>query len=653
MSSDGHASDHSHSVVDESDELKSEAEEVTRQRTTHHRQGDQTAQSSPSTDEGSLDEEDEEVSAGHNHAVAKVDTAEEGDISDDGQHPSQNQEPPSHQVPSEDSEYSPHEAESGDSTDGQSEVGLVSKANDVRRTPKKSRKRKSPTSLTDGGDTEPRPLKKTKGPFNRAYLDLLNEDIEHAAAQYVPPHGTHDPYDERKGMPASQVGMTVWTPMEKERFFEALGRLGRDDAAGIARRVRTKGEMEVRQYLKLLRDGLALRRQQHELDPLELADFPAATELSHDCCRALEAAADSVALRQEHSEKAVELPRYGADWLVTQENCKGNGDGDGEPEGSSSVPAMFFNTPNYLKLSERLFMNGSTTDTNWRSVDGDPPSIRRTTLGDFHSLAVTLTRRLVAASIYMATSRIRAERGYKPNKPSVLREKDVHAAALSLGLGTETQSFLARCPRRLGLHVYEEPPKTTDGDSGEVREPMDYDDVETALDGSGPRALRRVRHEMERIALSSEDDAMYPDSEGENKADTASGKSESGTSDEDESDEEDEDIKAEADEVIFYSAVDQPQTKRDRQALFRRIKAEREQERYADAVDAQATYQEESRMWGLLGQPPPEPLVDPGSPPSGRRLKISVDAAYSVGKDWRAKTKVMRQWESQYRPHGW
>lgn len=676
MSSDGHVSDRSlsrsRSDADESDGVETGAEEVSHQGVTHNRQRDHVAESASSADEGSLDEEDGDLSGQNNSAgeesdggeiedpeepgnnvklgarVTRGDTSEEGDTSDDEQHTSLDQEPPSHQVPPEDSEY---EAESGNSSDGQSEIEPLPSVDDARGSSKKSRKRKSPTSLTDE-NPEPRPLKKTKRPFNRAYLDLLNEDIEHAAAQFVP--RDYDPHDERIAMPASQVGMTVWTAMEKECFFEALGRLGRDDAAGIARRIRTKGEMEVRQYMKLLQDGLALRRQQHELDAMELADFPAAIELSHDCCQALEKAADSIALRQEHSEKAMELPKYGADWLVTQENCRN--DSDGEPEGNLSGAATFFNTPNYLKLSERLFMNGPSVETNWRSVDEDPPSIRRTTLGDFHSLAVTLTRRLVAASIFMATSRIRAERGYKPNKANILREKDVHAAALSLGLGAGPQSSLARLPRRLGLQVYEEPPKTTDDDSREVREPMDYDDVEAALDVGGQGGVRRIRREMGRIALSSDEDSVNSDSEIKEEAEADSILSEGSAQDEsesgDEEDEEDEDVRAEADEVIFHSAVDQPQTKRDRQALFRRIKAEKEQERYADAVDAQATYQEEGRMWGLLGQPPPEPLVDPGSPPSTRRLKISVDAAYSVGKDWRAKTRVMSQWESQYQLHG-
>ncbi|KUI68690.1 RNA polymerase I-specific transcription initiation factor rrn5 [Cytospora mali] len=628
MSSDGHASDHNRSVSDESDEVGTEVEEATYLDTVHRRQGE--------SGDGLPTE----------FRASEGDTSEDEVASPDGQHRSPDQAPSSYQVPSEESEYSPREAESRTSSDGQSEAELVPKLDSAKGASKTSRKRKPRTPEAESGlangDAEFRPLKKAKGSFNRAYLDLLNEDIEHAAAQYVPL--SRDPYDERIGMPASQIGMTVWTPMEKERFFEALGRLGQDDAAGIARRIRTKGEMEVRQYMKLLQGGLSLRRKQHELDAIELADFPAAVELSQDCCQALDEAADSIALRQEHSEETVELYKYGSDWLVTQESCGDHG--DNPPEENLSDPTTLFNVPSCLKLSERIFMNGPSEQANWQSVEGEPPSIRRTTLDNFYSLTLTLTRRLVAASIFMATSRIRAERGYKPRKANILREKDVHAAALSLGLWAKIQSSLAGCPRRLGLHVYEEPPKATDDEVRGTGEPMTYDDVEAALGISGHGNLGRIRREMERIALSSDEDSVLSGSPRESEAEMDS---EDGASDE--TDSEDEEIKAEAEEIIFYSAVDQPDTKRDRQALFRRIKAEREQEKHAEAVDARAAYQEESQMWALLGQLPPEPLVDPGSPPSGRRLKISVDASYSVGKDWRAKTKVMSEWESQYQLH--
>jgi hypothetical protein len=507
------------------------------------------------------------------------------------------------------------------------------------------RKRKSPEGPHT--NTDFRQLKRAKGFFNRVYLDILNEDIAHAVAQYVPLG--RETKDERISLPSSQIGTVTWTPTEKERFFEALGRLGRDDSPGIARRIRTKGDVEVRQYLRLLQDGLAQRRQQNELDPLELADFPAAVELSHECCEALDKAADSLALRQETFEQTTEQHKHGDDWLITQEGCMDAS--QDEAVDDVLMPESVLNVQNWLKLSERLFMNGTSEESNWQSVDGDPPSIKRSTLEDFYSVALTLTRRLVSATLFTASSRIRSESGYKPEIQSEVRKKDVRAAALSLGLRTEKQPVLAGTARRLGLHVYEHPPRPREEEDEMTM--MPYDAVEHALGMNVHRNISDIRQRMQRIELSSDDEAVSHPAPAHSEVDTDSvGSDEDYLSDGDE-DEEEEDIKAEADEIMLYSAVDQPQTKRDRETLFRRIKAEREQETYADAMDAQATYQEERRMWEeVLWRHPPHPLVDPGLPPAGRRMKVSVGAAYSVGRDWRAHTKVVSEWEYRARMHG-
>lgn len=597
--------------------------------------------------ESPLGHQSSETDSGKGGTVVDKDDSDElgqRDVSDSEELMPAHHQPPSHQISSGDSESSPNEAEINDSPVRQSIQRPILTGDDSSQ-PSSPRKRKTPSDPQS--DTGFRPLKKAKGSFNRAYLDILNEDIQHAAAQYVP-HG-RETKDGRKGLPSSQIGMVTWTSMEKERFFEALGRLGRDDSPGIARLIRTKGEMEVRQYLKLLQDGLDERRRQNELDPMEMADFPAAVELSHECCEALDEVADNLALRQENFEQSTEHHNYGADWLVTQENCN---DAD-QDEALDDVldSSSVLNTSKWLQISGRLFMNGTSEERNWQSVDGDHPSIRRTTLDDFYSLALTLTRRLVAASIFNASSRLRTESGYNTNERNEVRRKDVRAAALSLGLRTEKQTVLAGSARRLELHVYEHPPKPSEEEDKTTT--MPYDAVEHALGMSVHRNIRSIRRKIQRIEMSSDEDEeavpRYAPAHSEVETDSVDSDddytSDEFEDEEDEDEDEDEDVRVEADEIILYSAVDQPQTKRDRETLFRRIKAEREQEGYADAVDAQATYQEERRMWELLRKQPPQPLVDPGLPPAGRRLKMSVDAAYSVGKNWRAHTKLAREWE--------
>lgn len=546
------------------------------------------------------------------------------------------QEPPSYQVPPGGSE---------DSSDDKSTASA--RGGGMTGTEEKSRKRKSwmqePGLVSMGGATDLRPLKRAKGSFNRAYLELLNEDIEHAASRYVPV--AHDQFDERVALPESQTGMSIWTSMEKERFFEALGRLGRDDAAGIAQRVHTKGEMEVRQYTQLLQDGLALRRRKNELAPLELADFPAAVELSHECCQALEDAADTIALRQEHSENATEERKHGPGWLVSQDNHKELAEDETEKDTTRAVNV--FRIAEWLSLSERFFMNAASEDGNWQSVDGDTPSIRLTTLQDFHSLAATLTKRLVATTLYMAAARIRAERGTRSSIRNSVKARDVEAAAMSLGLLTRKPPLMG-CIRRLGLSVYEEPPKPHERDEGE---PVPYDAVGEELELVGQRDVGRVRRQLGRMSLSSDSSSMSSDSLEESEAESEAARSGIGASSDEADSGEEEEAEAEANEAILYLTVDPPQTKRGRQAVLRRIKAERAQERHAEAIDARASYQEEVWMWEeVLGkQQRPEAPTDPGPPPPGRRrMKLSVDAVCSVGGDWRAKTKAISEWEARY-----
>ncbi|KAJ4389950.1 hypothetical protein N0V93_007423 [Gnomoniopsis smithogilvyi] len=556
--------------------------------------------------------------------------------------------PPSYQVPAEiESEFSSHASDDNESTDStdstSSQVEEDSLLRDATLSKERSRKRKNSSHGIEkqalDGSADLRPLKKTKQNINRLYLDVLNQDIEYAASQGCPID--HETMDGRAALPSSQIGLTFWTSVEKERFFEALGRLGRDNTSGIAARIHTKGELEVRQYLKILQDAVTLRRRQNELDPIGLEEFPAAMEISQECCEALDEVADNIATKEERAEVAAEEGEFGPDWLVSNGNCKHL---EAEAEDDISKPAGIFRLRQWLSLPERFFMNAPTAEGNWKTVDGHAPSLRLTTLNEFRLLVLTLTKRLVAASHYMALTRVRAERSYRQVVREFVRSKDVQAAALSLGLATQKPP-LTGCVRRLGLSVYEKPPKP-DEVSDLFR--MSVSDVEETLGIDGPRRVNHVRHRVKRIALSDSDDSsISSDSPVECGSDSDGEGNDESASDDDYS-QVGKDVKDEADEAILYSAVDPPQTKRDRQALYRRIKAEREQERYADAVDAQKSYHEEIRMWELLGQQPQKSLVDPGTPSRGRRLNLSVDTGYSVGRDWRAQTKVASEWEAQY-----
>ncbi|RYC54127.1 hypothetical protein CHU98_g12079, partial [Xylaria longipes] len=104
------------------------------------------------------------------------------------------------------------------------------------------RKRRVESSITPAG---PPPLKRMKGDFNAAYLDLLNRDINDASSGLI--HGK-----EEEENTETQIGAVVWSAAEKEAFFAAVSRLGKTDYAGVSARIGTKSELEVRQYLVLL-----------------------------------------------------------------------------------------------------------------------------------------------------------------------------------------------------------------------------------------------------------------------------------------------------------------------------------------------------------------------------------------------------------------
>ncbi|KAI1470824.1 uncharacterized protein F4812DRAFT_280356 [Daldinia caldariorum] len=342
--------------------------------------------------------------------------------------------------------------------------------------------------------------KRQKGAsFNFQYLGLLNEEIGDAAA------GTISRDDEPSSdLPPSQVGVVSWSPSEKHALFSALDRLGRDDIAGIAARVGTKSPLEVRQYLVLLGEAERARREDDgkRRRALRPVDVPAAAELSTELCAALEQAADVIAARCERYEAVLEQKRWQGRWLITAqlarvlERQQRTAATSNNPTTTTTTTridanvlppfAELFALRNWLQLSERVFMNSSVVpDGNWRGVssessESEAPSIRATALADFHSLVVSVTRRLVGATLYVAGSRVRAKRAgdRRSNRTSgLVKIRDVQAAVASVGMPENSREFWARAARRLRLDVYDDEQDDDDDD--------DENGDDRSEDGSG------------------------------------------------------------------------------------------------------------------------------------------------------------------------
>lgn len=481
------------------------------------------------------------------------------------------------------------------------------------------RKRPAEDAATD------RPFKRHKGVLNTEYIELLNRDIDDAAHRVC--------LDDDINLEHSQIGLTTWSPLEKRQFFEALARLGRHNLPGIAARVSSKSLVEIQHYINFLQDAQGRRRQFDRRSILETAEYPAAVELSQQCCHAQEEASDAVSLRQEQKEAQREEKKWGVYWDVTP-NMAAKLDRGQDAVVNQPLPfAQLFHLSRWLKLSDRFFMNSSIPGSNWNYIDDVPPSMWATTFEDFYSLAVSVTRRLVQATLFISMSRIRAKRDLVPNTRDIVRRKDAEAAIASLGMPPNAQGHWLKSARRLRLDVYEEP---ADRDEEADEEPMTYDEVEGALgdepDGDGPR--RTEPNIIPQDSASDDDD---------DDEDTTNDSDEEKTSPEDEAEYE---INREANEILWYSAADLRDVQSTRQALKQRIAMERRQEAQADRFDEYASYQAETEMWTVLQKKPPMDIPkkqDPGRP---ERSNLDVESIYPVRRDWASQLQYCGEWET-------
>ncbi|KAH7221874.1 hypothetical protein BKA60DRAFT_314367 [Fusarium oxysporum] len=474
-------------------------------------------------------------------------------------------------------------------------------------------------------DLAPRLFKRQKGVLNTEYLDLLNRDIEDAAQRVC---FTDD--SEETVLYPSQMGLTYWSIPEKKLFFEAIARLGQSDLPGIASRIGTKSEIEVNHYLDVLRRARLLRQRQVRRPAIEFPEIPAAVELSQQCCHALDEAADAISVRQERKEEQREESKWGDCWDISPRIARRIDKGETVVEGQDLPFSKLFNLHTWLRLSERIFMNSSIPSENWDSIDNRPPSIWATTFEDFHSLAVSITNRLVQTTIFLSESRIRAKKELVPTTREIIRAQDVEAAVSSLGLNHNSHQFWNKCARRLRLEVHEEPPQREE--EGE-REPLSYEEVETLLSNGGDEADQAFEapSDVDEVANSSGNEALSSDFEEPVSH----------------SNEEEAAIAREANEVLLFSAADFPETYRKKETLKNRIASERRQEQYAEERDQYVSWQAETEMWDLLQKKPLTELPRMPEPGPLQRSTMDVESIFPIGRDWRTTIKYRSEWERE------
>lgn len=502
--------------------------------------------------------------------------------------------------------------------------------------------------------------KRLRGAYNDEYRLLLNEVIRDAVS--FPSCEEYEP------LPQSQLGITIWASVEKEVFFTALARLGKDNVREIASRIGSKSEIEVQEYIQLLHQGIlemALNEPRRQL--LSLTEIPAASQVSEECCGMLENAADALALRQERHEEQAEQEKWGEYWVLTS-NINNLIEANLEEEDSSHsmreiLPAAeLLNLRNWLELSSRVFMNPAAPrdDENWHSLAeiDEEPAIRATAFSDFHNLTISITKRLVSATIFCAMSRLRAmdSKSFKPD--GVIKVADVEAAAKIIGLEINSEKFWVGCPRRCTLRVYKTLSLATAG-----KEAMGYEEIEKALTRDERSKLTSLLHVDEEIGFPDSPDEALEEEIG--SAGHGGGVSESEfrsvhlqkgilseLANRDLASEYMREITSEFHRPIdpSDSEFDHPHKHQARVLQKAKLKAEldRAHDEYAETLDLQASLVEEQKLWSILKQDPPftinpENMELPEQPRQERKEGNELE-------DWRSHLNFQSEWETLEKP---
>ncbi|OCK99865.1 uncharacterized protein K441DRAFT_497847, partial [Cenococcum geophilum 1.58] len=482
---------------------------------------------------------------------------------------------------------------------------------------------------------------------NDNYRALFNDCVTEAAKRF----GSSSP----SFLTRSQIGLSKWSSQEKEVFFNATAKLGRDNIPGIAQAIGSKSQVEIREYLLLLQEGYV----QHNLNEaqakaiISLREIPAAVELSEECCNSLDTAGEALAWYQENYEAKQEQKKFGDCWLLGQDLAEeieaaisetatrteqgGMSATKGtllnpEPETPqilASIPAaQLLRLEKWIELSRELFMNSGIPGLaeNWRAIadPGEEPSLYHTAFEDFHRLAVGVTQRLVQTAIFQAMSRLRAQdwRTSHSAKPFV-RKRDVLTAIDILRMKHNSKDFWITTARRCGVLVYEEnrPKFNSSPRRKNRRKSMNYDAVEELLEESygGKSHSKRSEYATPQPLNSTIESQLtqtkiyYSQSER-----SSSGHDSSSGSD--------------------FDGLPMPARRRERKTR----KLEHVEDEYAEKFDQKTSRLEEETLWTMLGQELPahvkEEHEDLPNVPTKRK-------EYDDLVDWRDWTDYQAEWE--------
>jgi RNA polymerase I-specific transcription initiation factor RRN5 len=535
--------------------------------------------------------------------------------------------------------------------------------------------------------------------YNDEYLDLLNKDIEDAVAKNV----SDDTVDFQ--LQPSYVNATFWSREEKEAFFNALTRLGKSDLPGIAAAVESKTEFEVKAYIQVLHDAYVMENSDiRRFNRIQIQDFPAALEISNDCCESLDRLAAKMEFGQVKHEESAELKRWPKGYSILTPDCAwqlGDHGFDGDAEGAQLVlpEVRLLNLSTMLKLSRDVFMNEEEFwDADARPIaaerDRDEPCIRASAFADLHTLTVSVTRRLVQSSLFFAMSRARQRDSKIFNSDLRLTVKDVQVAVKTLGMKSDSKKFWQMAARRNNLTVYEKPPPRRANYFTKDRTPLTLDEVELLLrpkepddtiefvledvvddseswrgfseEGENFKDIRKNLSRLSAVAVEVDEEDQSDQGDGSQASDDdvsmTSNRSES-SRDESQDSEDSKDLDETGFEQTDTPSDGSPDQSnlsanledmmvhgsREREKHRIRLELALAQDEYADSVDCENSLIEEKRLWKILGDDQAADATEASRVPT-RKRPLGNRRLREEMADWRDGTDYLAPWESSREP---
>lgn len=475
--------------------------------------------------------------------------------------------------------------------------------------------------LWDSPSITPRAARWTRAQALKFFRGSLSDSSIESYRQLLDQTFKDKPDSKEAKFNTTQDGVVVWTPQEKRVLFDILDKKGRDGIREIAASIRSKSEPEILEYIRLLQKGV---RRQHFNDTHSrtaiLGEIPAAAEIGEECCDSLDGYAELLCLEEQNEEDSAGKERHKDLWIINEEVAETLEADNADKESSTNLSEMdqdlavnvnklpdekftsnlsvdsaaaFFKMTRWILLSERFFMNfgGERFEDNWVNVafKGETPSMTADALTDFYEIAVAVTRRLIHATHFFASSRV-LQSG-KASRPSatVVRSFDVKRAARTLNMKTDSSEFWVGLARRCTLDVEDRRHR-----KGWNPIPLDHDEVESLL---SQKALPQEPYGR-----------ISPNS-------------------------------SQPSEKVFAKIANDPSSE------FVEEDSSDPEDEHAEALDQQCNSAEELLCWTTMDQSPPVipksefPSNQIPARPSGKR-KTTEELA-----DWRDRTLYRSEWE--------